>query len=331
MRHRKLALALIIAAVLGTAALSLVYEDWSFLSRARPPLRVAVDVWVGFAPLYLAQDRGYFKARGVEVELKKMKGAQEIRAALAAGKIDGQTTSLDTILMQVDQGIPSVAVLLLDRSQGGDGIVARAGVRTVAGLRGKTVAYQPATPSHFFLAYHLFKAGMKLTDVKGRKMDSGDAGAAFMAGKVDAAVTWEPWLTRASTGADSHLLVSSAVPETVIVDVLAFRPGVLRDRGKEVRAVVAAWNDAVKYWQKNPAAANKIMAAHYGLKTAEFTDMISGLRFLDREQNLKLMGSLDSPGPMLDLVSTINKIFLKNRVIRTAHALPEILAVDYLR
>jgi len=324
-----LALFLALTAVLGTFGLSVLYEDYGCSGRARP-IRIATDIWVGFAPLYLAQDQGYYGSHGVEVELLTMKGAEEMRAALAAGEVDGQTTSLDTILMQVDQGIESVAVLLLDRSKGGDGIVAAEEIRSVGSLRGRTVAFQPATPSHFFLLYHLDRGGMTIDDIDGRHMDSGDAGAAFVAGKVDAAVTWEPWLTNAAQREGGHLLASSAGRDTVIVDVLAFRPSTLRDRGDDVRAVVASWNDAVHFWRENPDQANALMAAHYGLETEEFAAMISGLRYLDTVDSAAIMGTLDAPGEILDLVASINRIYLNNGVTVAFHPLPEVVAHDYL-
>lgn len=329
MRHPRLAFVLIAASLLGTAALSLLYEDWSFLKERRP-LRIGVDVWVGFAPLYLAQDQGFFRARGVEVQLKVMKGAEEIRAALAAGELDGQTTSLDTVLMQVDQGIPSLAVLALDRSDGGDGLIASSGIRSVAGLRGKTVAFQPATPSHFFLMYLLDRAAMTLKDVQVRTMDAGDAGAAFLAGRVDAAVTWEPWLSRAMERSDATLLATTRGDQTVIVDVLAFHPSVLRDRPDDVRSVVAAWEDAVAWWKANPSEANRLMAAHYGLETSEFETMIGGLRYLGLPENQQLFGTLEKPGDLVELARLINRIFIANGITRVPHALNEILAFDFL-
>lgn len=329
MRHRKLAWTLVALFVAGTIGLSLVYDNWSF-GDGRRPIRIAVDIWVGFAPLFLAQEKGFFEDRGVDVEIRVMKGAEEIRAGLAAGELDGQTTSLDTILMQNDQGIPAVAVLALDRSKGGDGIVARHGISSVAGLRGRTVAFQPATPSHFFLLFHLHEAGMTIQDIKALPMDSGDAGAAFMAGKVDAAVTWEPWLGQAAEAPDGHLLVSSAEETLVIVDVLAFRPEVLRDRGSDVRAIAGAWDDAVRYWRDNPDEANRIMAAQYSLDPGEFADMISGLQYLTGEDNQALAGTLERPGPLVELVRRINEVFRRNDITTQDLPLKKILAFDYL-
>lgn len=329
MRHRGLAAGLVAFLVLGTLGLAWIYEDWG-AARDRPPIRIAVDVWVGFAPLYLAEDLGLFQKHGVEVRLEKMKGAEEIRAGLASGSLDGQTTSLDTVIQQGAQGIRTTTVIALDRSAGGDGIVATRELRSVASLRGREVAFQPATPSHFFLMFHLDRAGMTLADVMPRFMDSGDAGAAFVAGRIDAAVTWEPWLTRAAERPDTHVLASTAGNDVVIVDVLAFRPDVLKVRGNEVRAIAAAWDEAVRYWQANPEDANRRMAAHYGLAPEVFAEMLTGLRFLDMDANQRFLGTLDARGPVADLVESINRILVRNGIIDTAQAVADVVALDYL-
>ena len=41
-------------------------------------------------------------------------------------------------------------------------------------------------------------------------MTAADAGAAFVAERVDAAVTWEPWLTRGRQAPHGHLLIDSS-------------------------------------------------------------------------------------------------------------------------
>jgi len=76
---------------------------------------------------------------------------------------------------------------------------------------------------------------MKLADLKAIDMKAGDAGSAFVAGKVDAAVTWEPWLPRAKETPFGHVLLSSDKTPGIIVDSLAFKPDFLKNRGADGR------------------------------------------------------------------------------------------------
>ncbi|MFS9598974.1 ABC transporter substrate-binding protein, partial [Klebsiella variicola] len=65
-----------------------------------------------------------------------------------------------------------------------------------ADLKGKSVAYGQGTVMEFFLSVVLGKAGLSLKDVETVNMTGGDAGSAFSTGQVDAAVTWDPYLSK---------------------------------------------------------------------------------------------------------------------------------------
>lgn len=86
----------------------------------------------------------------------------------------------------------------MDQSYGGDGIIASGEIQSVKDLEGKTVGLDKASTSYFFFLAVLNKYGVDESKIEIQEMTSGDAGAAFVAGKLDAAVTWEPWLTQAS-------------------------------------------------------------------------------------------------------------------------------------
>ena len=46
-------------------------------AAAAEPLRIRYAVWVGYGPLFLAQQKGYFAAEKVEVQLVKMEDPKE--------------------------------------------------------------------------------------------------------------------------------------------------------------------------------------------------------------------------------------------------------------
>lgn len=298
-----LAMALTVVAVLARGAMR--------MSGSERRVTIGVDVWVGFAPLYVAQELGYFEDEGLDVDLVVMKGTTEMRAALVGGRVDAVTTSIDTALRNRAAGTPARVALALDRSAGADGLVARAPIDTVPGLRGASVAVQPDTPSHFFLLYLLDRAGVPPTDVKLVEMDSADAGAAFSAGRVPAAVTWEPWLSQALEQDGTHLLASTKELPNVILDVLLVRDALLDERASDVERLRRAWFRAVDYVLQQPGEAAKLVATErYGVEPAVFIDMISGLEYLNAPRNRELIGDLEADAPMVRAVDAANRIFV---------------------
>ena len=272
---------------------------------AAEPLRIRYSVWVGYGPLFLAKEKGYFKAENVDVQLVKMEDPKESYQAMGAGRLDGVVSTVDTVIPHLRTGAEFQYVLALDDSAGGDGIVARKEIKSVRDLRGKRVAVQAGSVSQFFLNVLLRDAGLSEKDVQVVNMKPGDAGAAFVAGAVDAAVTWEPWLSNGKSAPHGHMLVDSSQTPGLITDVLVFRREVIEKRAREIQGVVDAWHKAVAYWEKNPAESNRIMARAVGEWLQDprlFADVLTGVRFYDRPANARFFGTPRNPGPLYKVI-----------------------------
>ncbi|MBV6754357.1 aliphatic sulfonate ABC transporter substrate-binding protein [Pseudomonas chlororaphis] len=68
-------------------------------------------------------------------------------------------------------------------------------IKTLADLKGKTVAVTKAAGSHYLLIAALAKAGLKFSDITPAYLTPADGRAAFENAKVDAWVAWEPFLS----------------------------------------------------------------------------------------------------------------------------------------
>jgi NitT/TauT family transport system substrate-binding protein len=126
-----------------------------------------------------------------------------------------------------------------------------------------------------------------------------DAGNAFLMREVDAAVTWQPWLTQGEQSEHGHLLAGSSATPGLIVDCLLAKPDVLNGRMAEFRALTRAWDAAVHYVEAHPAEANQIMARNVGgwlEDPAVFAETLKGVRFYDAARNREFFGTSDRPG-----------------------------------
>ncbi|TMV62717.1 taurine ABC transporter substrate-binding protein, partial [Thioclava sp. BHET1] len=140
---------------------------------------------------------------------------------------------------------------------------------------------------------------LKLSDVEAQNMTAGDAGAAFVAGRLDAAVTWEPWLTRGKMAKNSHLLIDSSKTPGLITDVLVANDQTLKTDPEVLKKLYAAWNKAVDWQKTHEDAADAIMAKGVGgwlddPKT--FKETRAGIVFYDKAMNTKFMGTAAAPG-----------------------------------
>ncbi|NIY75872.1 ABC transporter substrate-binding protein [Thalassospira sp. HF15] len=296
-------------------------------------LTIAHSTWVGYGPLYIAQEEGFFEDEGLDVKLVVMEDVKTRMPALAAGRIDVAVTTIDTVLGFYTKDHPLTYLFALDDSRGGDGIVANADIKSLADLKGKNVAYTEGSVSQFFLSVLLKEAGMSLDDVNSMNMSAGDAGAAFVAKRVDAAVTWEPWLTRGQDTEHGHLLIDSSKAPGLITDIAVTTEETLAARRPEMEALYRAWAKAVAWQKANEEAADVIMAKGVGGwldDPAVFADTRSGIAFYDADMNKTFMDPSNPDG----IVGTIaNAMTLgKESGLITLEADPKsLLAADIVK
>lgn len=260
----------------------------AYVGAAAETLRIGHSTWVGYGPLWLAQNKRFFDEAGVNVDLRKIEDYKTRFLALNSGRLDGLATTVDTASQYWTPAHPFRAVLGLGDSTGDDGIVAVDSIKSIKDLRGKRVAFNKGTGSHFLLGVLLRRNGMTEKDIQSVQMQQDDAGDAFMAHKVDAAVTWNGWLARARKMPGAHVLIDSSSTPGLIVDILLFRNDVIKDHPKAVKASIAGWFRAVDYWKQNPDESNALMAHALGdwlEDVRKFRETLAGVRFYDEAIN----------------------------------------------
>jgi NitT/TauT family transport system substrate-binding protein len=271
------------------------------------PLRISYTIWVGFGPLFVAQERGFFAAEGVDVHLINIEHGSSVgTAALLDGQIDALSTSADTAVarIQPDREL-FVWVAAFAESAGGDGVVATRDIRSIADLKGKTVAFQERSVPQFYLNVLLKEAGLSEADIEPVLLPARDAADAFMLREVDAAVTWEPWLTLAKDAGHGHLLTDSSDRPGLIADGLFTTAGKLKDRRAEFKAVARAWAAAVAFVEAHREEAIGIMARGVGgglEDPAVFAETLKGVRYYDGARNKAYFGTPERPGQAYETV-----------------------------
>ena len=270
--------------------------------KQSPKVIIGYTPWIGYGPLFVAHSKGMFKARGVDVEVQAIEGVGDRKQSLAANKIQAMAASLDVSVSAAGEGLPMKFVWAFDTSYGADGLIVKkgSGIEKVADLKGKQVAFHKGSAAHFFLYTIMEKAGISDKDITVVDMKASEAAAAFMAGKVSAAVTWEPHLTKAKVAGDTVLSTTKDTPG-LIADILAVNDDFAKKNPQTVQALVDALAEATDYIAKNPDDSVKIMAEAFKMKPEEIKEELGTIKYYNLAANLEFYGTKEKPGPIYDV------------------------------
>lgn len=278
-------------------------------------LKLTLPTWVGYGPIYIAKEKGFFAENGLDLEIAKIDGLAERKQALAGKKIDGMATAQDVQVTLAAANVPVKVVWALDGSFGGDGMLAKNEINSATDLKGKTIALETGTTSHFFALTILQDAGLSEKDITIQNMTAGDAGAAFVAGRVDAAVTWEPWLSKGK--ANGKVLASTKDYPNIIVDSVSFRADIVEQYPDAMTGFVKAMGQAMDYWKANPQESEEIMAKGLGIDLKEFQATIPDLKFFDLAYNKEFFGTKENKGLIYDTTQKAIDFYKEQKVIET--------------
>lgn len=300
-------------------------------SAGPKPFVVAYNQWIGYVGLWTAQDKGYFKEAGLDVQPKQFSGPADSVPLLLTGKLDAALTTADTVILlnQRAGSAPAACAYIIDTSDGADGLIAQKEIHTVADLRGKTVAATLGQCNELLLLKALEAAKMKPADVTITNMDADTAGAAIVAGKVPAAVTWEPWITKALPGG-AHVVFSSHDAPNTLLDVVAASQQTMTGRTADLRAFVAAYAKGAAYDQAHPDEAAQIAAKRLGTSVAESRAMLTKVKLYGTADNRRLIGTAAASGPALASAVEIGRFYVDQKQMPSAPDVSKTFVTDYL-
>jgi NitT/TauT family transport system substrate-binding protein len=304
-RTRKALRFVVQLAVLATALAVLAAP----VHAAAKPYRVGFNAWIGFIAFFIAQQKGFFKDEGLDVQAKSFSSPGDSLKPLLSGDLDAALTTADSVLTVLDKAPGQVKIVyLIDTSSGADAILAKKDISDIKGIKGKKVAATLGQCNQLLLEKALEKAGLGEKDVQLVNMNPDDAGAAFAAGKIDVAVTWEPWITKA-TGSNGHVIFSSKETPNLILDVIAISPKTGEKKAAETRSFLKGMNKGYEFLQTHKAEAAAIAAKALEQKPEEIIAMLPKVNLYGPKENPQVM-----KGPAEQATQQVAKFFKEKKV-----------------
>ena len=212
---------------------------------------------ITFLPAEVARQRGFFREQNLDAKLLLTRSEVD-RAALASGNID-YTLRAGSTFVSAARGLP-VKIVLLGTMRPFWGLVVRPEVKTVAELKGKSMGVPGLLGSQQISAKFILKQhGLDPErDVIYRVVDTGTRIAAMVAGTIDSSMMDYGEAFRAKK-AGFKMLINAAEAHGLIAGGLGVNIKKLREQPDQVRRVLRAMVQALRYLQENPEGTQQVM------------------------------------------------------------------------
>jgi putative hydroxymethylpyrimidine transport system substrate-binding protein len=133
------------------------------------PLIVVLDWFVNpnHAPLFVAQQEGFFKQQGIEVKFIPPADTSEGEKMVSANKADIAVTYQPTLAYKTANGLPLIHfATLIDSPLNCLTVLKNGPIRTIKDLKGKRIGYSAIGTDNIMLDTMLKTAGLSINDIK---------------------------------------------------------------------------------------------------------------------------------------------------------------------
>ena len=213
-------------------------------------LKIGLMPDIDSIPFIIAEEKGFFKEEGVNVELQHFKSAMDRDSALQSGNLDGGVSDMLAAGFAKDGGFD---VKMTSMTDGNYCLVAGTAnnVQSIKDMKGQNISVSKNTIIEFVLDQMLMQNQMTEADINKTVIPQIPTRLEMLQnGKLDAAVLPEPMGSIAIKNG-CHLFNSSEKMQ-INPGVMVFTSDSLQNKSEEIKAMYRAYNKAVEYLNNTP-------------------------------------------------------------------------------
>ncbi len=214
--------------------------------------RIATVAWIGWSPLHVASEKGFWENQGLDVKVVTYDDPIVILEAIKAGRIDFAMDMAGSLAGIFMNGEPVVALAETNWSHGGDKIIVRKGDSLLHHKNEAIGVFLKQPSCLFFLDSYLKTIDLALADFRIVEINARDLSAQFVAGRLPAMVNYEPWANQAVKKGNGKVLATSADFTGCIPECFwGYKQAVYNMPDQDIHGILLGWIDAVN-WLHTP-------------------------------------------------------------------------------
>lgn len=214
----------------------------------------------------IAKDKGFFEKHGLDISVSGFTSGKQCLNAVLGGAAEIATTAEAPTTAAAMSKQPIAFLARMEYSDLKTLTAAASGIKSLADLKGKKIAFTAGTGSEVYTVALLKKAGLSKSDVKLTNLRPQDMLPALSAGDIDAYNTWEPHVSngvKAMGAKVAELDTKGIYAETFNIVVMK---SYLKDNPELIAAFLKALIEAEAWMKANPEEAIATVAKVAGMK-----------------------------------------------------------------
>ena len=281
---------------------------------AKDTINCVFPFWFGFAPVFVAQEEGYFSSEDLKVTTAFDNDRANVLPGMANGSIDCTMRTIGESMSRPRKADTTGTIIgTIDISIGADGVVAAKEIKTVADLVGKTMAGEINHPGTTLVQHALAQIGKDISDINIKLIATDDSMAVFEDSSISAVATWEPMMSSILKGTSregAHLLLTSADYEGLITDIILVRTDDFKKNPKKYRKFLRGIYKAIDLYNADPDKFISISAPFFDVPAAEMKEALEGVKYTSYEESVAYLPSSKGDGKLKDVFDAFNDINL---------------------
>jgi len=302
---------------------------------AQPPIPIRI-AWQPYNAVifYTARDHKLFERAGLQPQYTRFTAGPPQFAAFRSESVDVGLFGTAGMVVGASQELDYQNFYIQIASCYADGLVVRpeSGIARLQDLRGKKIAFVRGTSAHLGLIKALQSAGLTPGDVTMIHTDVTAMAPAFANRDVEAAYSWEPWISRMQE-VGGRVIVRSNQVGLNTSDHWVVRAAWAQKNPQAVLLLLRGVDLALEEFKRNPAIAIKATAESLGVSEATAKKIVEINPVLSLEQlaDPKFDLSLLPGGGAQRMIQEVGDFLLQQGIIRNPINASKIVEGSYIQ
>lgn len=318
----KMRFALLVLAALTIGGVAL----WVLRTPVSPVslVTIAVPTQINSALAIVATSQGLFQKADVNVISKPFELGRDALKSVIDGKADLAVVADTPLMFSLHDGNKLDIIASISQGRRSLGVVTRndRGIKTLKDLSGKSIGLSMGTNLSYFLDMILQTQGVPSSEVNLVDLKISDVIFAFKAGRVDAAVVFQPSLSQLETELGSQIKVFYGDDVYAFRFLLVGKPLYIDRHPEEIKRVLRALIAAEQLVRDRPAEARKAVGNAVNVDDALMEKLFNTedyaisldqamLLALDDQTRWAMQRGIISPGPIPNYLENVKYQYLE--------------------